>query len=102
MKGRRSRLEIEVLILELIKDHYTPPYAMEKYQGTLGTHIAQRANLTWKQLQEMLEQFEQLGLIRKIREISSKPRCSYVITEKGKLALDTYKYLRYLLGHYKM
>ena len=102
MKGRRSRLEIEVLVLELIKDHYTPPYAMEKYQGTLGTHLAQKANLTWKQLQEILDKFKDLGLVEEVREISSKPKCSYVITEKGKLALDTYRYLRYLLGHYKM
>ena len=102
MKGRRSRLEIELLVLQLIKDHYIPPYAMEKYQGTLSTHIAQKANLTWKQLQEILERFKQLDLIREVREISSKPKCSYVITEKGKLALDTYKYLRYLLGHYRV
>jgi len=97
--SKRTRLEIETYILHLIRTHYTPPYAMEKYQGTLGTHIAQKANLTWKQLQEILERFKQLGLIREVKEISSKPKCSYVITEKGKLALDTYKYLKYLLGH---
>ena len=100
--SKRTRLEIEMYILYLIRTHYVPPYAMEKYQGTLSTHIAQRANLTWKQLQEILERFKQLGLVREVREISSKSKCSYVITEKGKLALDTYKYLKYLLGYYKM
>jgi len=40
-----------------------------------------------------------LGLIEETREVSSRARRSYVITEKGKLALDTYKYLKFLLGH---
>ncbi|RLI97695.1 MAG: hypothetical protein DRP00_03700 [Candidatus Aenigmatarchaeota archaeon] len=96
---KRSRLEIEMLILELIRDHYTPSYAMERYRGTLGTHIAQRANLSWKQLQKFIERFKMLGLIEETREVSSRARRSYVITEKGKLALDTYKYLKFLLGH---
>lgn len=77
MPGKRSRLEIYLDVLEVIKRRIDKP-----------TRIMYSANLSWKPLQEILTALVTNGLILE-EEIKNSKR--YSITERGRQALNYFR-----------
>lgn len=73
MTARRSRLEIYLDILQVVKKGIQKP-----------TRIMYSTNLSWNPLQEILQSMIHQGLIE---EKETKNRKRYEITEKGNMAL---------------
>ena len=77
MPRKRSRLEIYLDVLEVIKHQVDKP-----------TRIMYSANLSWKPLQEILSTLINNGLIFEEKTKNSK---RYTVTEKGIRALTYFK-----------
>lgn len=75
MKNRRSRLEIFIDVLQVVKDGTTKP-----------TRIMYGANLSWNIVQSVLNSMTEQGLIDEIDESQSRDKRTskvYQITTKG-------------------
>ncbi len=79
MSRRRSRLEITLNILSIVREGKDKP-----------TNITYAANLSWKSTQRILSNLVVQGLIE-MRITSGLSKKRYVITEKGVNVLDYYK-----------
>ncbi len=79
MSRRRSRLEITLNILSIVREGKDKP-----------TNITYAANLSWKSTQRILSNLVEQGLIE-MRIALGLSKRRYVITEKGVNVLDYFK-----------
>ena len=83
MSGRRSRLEILLSILSVVRGGKNKP-----------TNIVYAANLSWKRTQGMLSDLVEQGLL----EVRIAPRARrYMITDKGVDVLDYFERAKEIL-----
>jgi predicted transcriptional regulator len=80
MSRRRSRLEIMLKILSVVRDGNDKP-----------TRIMYASNLSWKPIQRALSSMVEQGLVEMMMTPSEKSRKRYVITEKGVNVLDYFE-----------
>ena len=89
MKRRRSKLEIYVDVIQIIKNGTRKP-----------TRIMYGANLSWKPLQRMLDSMVDQDLIREVDETGGRDkrtnRC-YEITQKGENVIKYFNRAKDLL-----
>ena len=89
MKNRRSKLEIFIEVLQIIKDGTTKP-----------TRIMYGANLSWKLLQDILVSMIEQDLIEEIDQSSSRDKRTsktYVVTPKGDSVIRYFGHAKRLL-----
>lgn len=79
LSGRRSRLELYIDVLKIIKSSTNKP-----------TRIMFAANVSWRTLKEVLADLEEKGLIEK-RVV--RGRKLFFITEEGKRILNAFETL---------
>jgi len=83
MTGKRSRLEIYLEVLEVVRHDVDKP-----------TRIMYAANISWKPLQEIITTLLENGLIH---EEETKLSKRYTITDKGKSALGYFRKAKELI-----
>jgi predicted transcriptional regulator len=87
MSPRRSKLEIRLKILDVVRGGVDKP-----------TRIMYASNLSWKPTQRILKQLIEQGLIREVRNDDYvKSRRRYEITEKGIAVLEYFDKAKELL-----
>ena len=89
MKQRRSKLEIHLDVLNIIRDGVKKP-----------TQIMYGANLSWKPLQRVLDSLIHQGLVMKVDPVNPKDkrtRVCYDLTKKGENVLSYFNKARALL-----
>ena len=89
MKHRRSKLEIYVDVIQIIKNGTRKP-----------TRIMYGANLSWKPLQRILGSMVSQGLIREVDASDDRDKRTnkyYEITQKGENVIKYFKQARNLL-----
>jgi len=85
MSRRRSRLELILSILSIVRDGKDKP-----------THIMYSTNMSWTSTQNILFQLVELGLLE-VRTASESSRRRYTITEKGINVLDYFEKAKEIL-----
>lgn len=81
MYRRRSRLEIILTILSIVRDGVNKP-----------TRIMYAANMSWNPVKNMLSHLVDQGLIEmRVNTVSRQSKRRYVITEKGVNVLDYFE-----------
>jgi predicted transcriptional regulator len=83
MTGKRSRLEIYLEVLDVVRHDVDKP-----------TRIMYAANISWKPLQEIIATLLENGLIH---EEETKLSKRYTITDKGKSALSYFRKAKELI-----
>ena len=89
MKNRRSKLEIYIEVLQLIKEGIAKP-----------TRIMYGANLSWKLLQSVLDNMIDQGLIDEIDQSRSKDKRTskiYELTSRGDSVIRYFRHAKQLI-----
>ena len=82
---RRSKLEVKICILRLLKEHRKPLHATGNSQGMKLTWIYGSARITFVDCKEILSIFKMKELVREF------PDRTYGITEKGREILSQFE-----------
>ena len=88
MSSRRSKLEITLNILSIVRSGVDKP-----------TRIMYAANMSWKPVQRTLSHLVEQGLLEdQLNEESRQSKRLYVITEKGVEVLDYFDKAKQLIN----
>ena len=80
MSPKRSRLDLYLSVLNSIKDGFEKP-----------TRIMYAANMSWKSVQQLLNELVGQGLVSTVISEGKRTKKKYRITEKGIAVLDYLK-----------